>query len=344
MWQNAFGAFVIPWSQVTLDGCPRAGVDRMAVGCSWRWSGEFLRVDGPNGVLPLPRPIRDGNRDNRAQMDANGGMTDDGDDPLWGDWFVVTDGRAEWTVLLIHVPGRLEPLCMFEGLPPSRDTALWVVRLNAGARTAPNTPAQGVVCFTPGTMIRTADGAIPVEQIQEGQLIQTKDNGLQPVIWIGMRHVSGARMRAMPDLAPVRIGAGALGTDVPDSAVLVSPDHRIVLSGPRAQALFSCDEVLVAARDLRDDRSVMVEYGLPEVQYIHLALPQHDIVFANAVATESFHPSSAGLHSLDPLDRDRLLGLIPDLTDGEDRFGAYARRLLTPFEVAVLRGDAGLPT
>ena len=158
---------------------------------------------------------------------------------------------------------------------------------------------DGVICFTPGTMILTDDGARPVESLTEGSHIQTKDNGCQEVIWVGRRRISGARLHAMPHLAPVRLREGALDKGVPDAGLLVSPDHRLVLRGARARALFNTDEVLVAARDLVNDSTIHRDRTLREVTYIHLLLPNHEIVFANAVETDSFHPASVALDMID---------------------------------------------
>ena len=74
----------------------------------------------------------------------------------------------------------------------------------------------GVICFTPGTRIRTPDGLVLVEDLREGDRVQTKDDGAQEIMWKGSRRMTGACMFAMPHLRPVRIKAGALGVERPD--------------------------------------------------------------------------------------------------------------------------------
>jgi len=132
----------------------------------------------------------------------------------------------------------------------------------------------------------------------EGDRVQTQDNGFAEILWIGRRIVSGARLKANPQMRPIRLRAGALDKDVPDAGLLVSPDHRMVLRGARARTLFNADEVLVKARDLVNDHTVVRAHNLTHVTYIHMMLEQHEIVFANGVPTESFHPASAALGSL----------------------------------------------
>jgi hypothetical protein len=69
-------------------------------------------------------------------------------------------------------------------------------------------------------------------------------------------------------------------------------------------------------------------------------LPQHEIVFANGVATESFHPASAALASMAQDEQDCLFDRMPDIRGHMDAYGAYARRILTTSEAAILRHDA----
>lgn len=327
MRRSAAGAFVISWEQIEVDGRYHVPPEELAAGCSWRWHGEPMRVDGPDSVLPLgPR------HDEFAPRH----------DPLLDNGFVLTDGRQEWHVAVIETAAQR--LCLFDRLPPAPGVLLWVAAVDwvRSARYLRRAPPQGVICFTPGTRIRTAQGEARIEDLREGDMIQTRDNGAQPICWIGQKRLSGARLRAMPELAPVRLRGGALGLDIPEGDLLVSPDHRLILRGARAQALFSTDEVLVTARDLVDDRAVRREYAARLLVYIHMALPRHEVIFANGVPCESFHPLSAGLTTLDDEDRARLLAALPDLEQGEAAYGPYARRLLGKAEAAILRGDAGL--
>lgn len=185
-------------------------------------------------------------------------------------------------------------------------------------------------------MIRTADGARRIEQLREGDHVQTKDNGLQPVRWIGSRRMSGARLFAMPQLRPIRFRAGALGDAQPDADLLVSPSHRMLVKGRVAHDLFNTHEVLVTARDLVNGRSVTIDAHAREVTYIHLLLDFHEVLWANGVETESFHPASAALETLDATDRARLLDQFPQIAFDPHTYGGYARRNLSMSEAAIL--------
>ena len=262
-------------------------------------------------------------------------------EPLFSDAFRVTDGFNTWTITLIDTGANCKPLCMFLDEIQPRKTPLWVVdrRIDMALRRAVAPEQGGVVCFTPGTTILTSDGPRDVASLVEGDFVQTADNGRAEILWLASRRITGARMKAIPSLTPVRLRAGALDKDVPDAGLLVSHDHQIVLCGSRAQTLYNAEEVLVTARDLINDHSIIRDHGQREVTYIHMMLPKHEVVFANGVATESFHPASAELTMMDENQRDRMFDRLPNQTGGVQNYGEYARRVLSDSEAAILQHD-----
>lgn len=335
------GAFVISWAQTEMDGQSDAAVSALRIGMEWRWSGQAVRVDGPASILRLCGAAGEGDLHQRAATSLqkrSGGavvirpvLPPQFDTALMGQGFTVTDRLQKWELSVVEGGSdkQILLLCLDE-LPP-RDRDLWVVHHTLTAKPA---STGGVICFTPGTLIQTEAGPRPVEQLTAGDKVQTKDNACQKVLWIGSRRLSGARFYAMPHLRPVRIAAGAVGQDRPDAALTVSPDHRIVLRGPTARSLFNCDEVLVRARDLINDRTILTDYSLRDVTYIHLLLPAHEIVFANGLETESFHPAGA---ALDPAQWEALGKYVPDLTVDPNAYGPHARRVLSQSDAALLR-------
>ena len=346
------GTFVISWSQTETDGLKAAPLDILTVGASWRWSGAPVRVDGPQGVLILTEA--EGGADLRkraARMvrrligTAVGGDKAGKDEDLEPDLpdqcFIVTDGHQTYPITLITVPDTGALLAMLvDDLPPSGQD-LWVVRTAidrsqtaVGARVA-----GGVICFTPDTCILTPQGPRRIQTLQQGDRVLTRDNGAQEVLWTGHRRMTGARLHAMPHLRPIRFRQGAMGRDRPDMDLLVSPQHRMLVMGTAAKALFNTPEVLVAAENLINDHSIMVDYAVREVTYIHVLLGQHNVIWANGLETESFHPSNAALDMVEATQRDGLLRLFPDLAANPQAYGDYARRNLSASEAAILRHD-----
>ncbi len=349
------GTFVISWTQTELDGQWAAPLSTLSVGAAWSWTGEAVRVDGPAGILPLRPTLGMVDLRMRAALGVRrllGAVAADTADldavsveqPLHETGFSVTDGRRTWTVTLIETQQGRPHLVMFVGDLPPRHTDLWVVSHNLllDETSRPGDMPGGVICFTPGTVILAENGKTRVEDIREGTRIQTKDDGCAEVLWIGKRRITGARLYAMPHLAPVRLREGALDKGVPDAGLLVSPDHRLMLRGARARALFNTDEVLVAARDLVNDNSILIDRALREVTYIHMLLPQHQIVFANGVETESFHPSSAALATMKDVQLAEMFDRLPDLATDPQTYGGYARRVLSQSEAAILHHDMAM--
>lgn len=348
------GTFVISWSQTEVDGQQAAPVDALSVGVIWRWSGQAVRVDGPADLLLLGGANGTANLRKKAARtvrrlvgvamqpakDHRAVATDD--DPVLENGFVVTDGRRTFTVSIIGLNDGTAPLLMFLNEIPPANTDMWVVSDTVERRShlQSSHSSGGVICFTAGTKILTANGARLVQDLAEGDKIQTKDDGQQEILWIGKRRMTGARLHAMPHLRPVRIKAGALCQGEPDDDLLVSPDHRLLIKGSATSALFNTSEVLVAAKDLVNDENISVDYNLRETQYIHLMLAGHQIVWANGVETESFHPANTMLDAIEPEQRARLFELSPQLQQDPHTYGDYARRNLSPPEAEILKYDS----
>jgi|SRR5690606_328181 hypothetical protein len=341
------GTFVISVEQTETDGIVAAPPPVIDVGSTWCWRGEALRVDGPARVLALDGAAGEAELRQRAARvvarligpAAQGRrcLTAVTEPTAGGAGFAVTDGLALYRLTPLDPAGRL--LAVIGALPPlGVDLAVVAARLD---RAAPEAAAPGgVICFTPGTRIATPEGLRPVEAIRPGDRVSTRDNGPQEVLWTGARRMSGARLHAMPALRPVRIGAGAPGRGRSQGDLIVSPDHRILVAGAAARALFGEDEVLAAARDLVDGRHVRIETGLREVTYVHLLTARHEVICANGRPAETFHPAAADPAALDPADRAALHALVEGLAADPFRYGGFARRSLSAPEAAILRHRA----
>ena len=265
------------------------------------------RVEGAEGAADMrQRAARMVQRLIGVAVGTDARVADDRDEPdeMPDQCFIVTDGVQSHPVTILPVPDSGARLLMFHGEVPPADRDLWIVRaqIDRSGGAAGDRAGGGVICFTPGTRILTPEGARLIEDLRPGDLIQTKDNGAEEILWRGSRRMTGARLYAMPHLRPIRFRAGALGQGRPEDDLLVSPQHRMLVRGAAAAALFNADEVLVAAEDLVNDHSVMVDLIAREVTYIHLLLDRHNVIFANGLETESFHPSNTAL-DLEPVAR-----------------------------------------
>ena len=191
---------------------------------------------------------------------------------------------------------------------------------------------DSVPCFVAGTLIRTPEGEVPVETLQPGDLVLTQDDGAQPLRWIGRR-----RVMAAGDFAPIRIAAETFGVH---RELLLSPLHRVLIRDSLAELLFGEREVLVAARDLVNDRSVRrIEGG--EVEYVHILFDRHQVVFSEGLPTESFLPGPQTARSFEAEIVEEICALFPEI-DPETGAGysAAARRTLKRYEARLLMTHA----
>lgn len=193
-----------------------------------------------------------------------------------------------------------------------------------------------VPCFTPGTMIATRLGLMPVESLRPGDEVLTRDHGYRPVEWIGSQTIGAPRLAVEPALQPVRIRAGALGPGMPDRDLMVSRQHRMLFQDVRAELLFGEAEVLVRALHLVGLPGVDLAEE-PEVTYIHLLFDRHEVVLADGCWSESFQPGDRTLAGFDADQRAELYTIFPDLAlPAATESYAAARLTLKAHEARVL--------
>ncbi|NIZ10348.1 Hint domain-containing protein [Pseudooceanicola sp. HF7] len=167
-------------------------------------------------------------------------------------------------------------------------------------------------CFTPGTLIATPLGEVPVEDLRPGDRVITRDSGLQKILWTGRRDLAAQDLQLQPQLCPVRIAAGALGHGLPERDLLISPNHRILIRSPGVAEGLHEEEVLVAAQNYLF-RDGFTREAPSEVGYIHLLFERHEILLSNGAWTESFRPGPVTLGGMERAQRDEILQLFPEL-------------------------------
>ncbi|MEL6641920.1 MAG: Hint domain-containing protein [Pseudomonadota bacterium] len=161
----------------------------------------------------------------------------------------------------------------------------------------------GPPCFVAGTLIDTAEGERAVETIQPGDFVRTQDRGFQPVRWAGAKTVA-----ARGAFAPVRITKGALGNR---RDLWLSQQHRVLITGWRAQLTLAQEEVLIAAKHLCHHDRITLQPG-GQVTYCHLLFEQHEVIYSEGIASESFDPFGT-MAAEDQHIRAELEALFPEL-------------------------------
>ncbi len=193
-----------------------------------------------------------------------------------------------------------------------------------------------IICFTPGTLIATPHGPKPAESLCAGDRVLTRDNGVQEIAWYGQTGLNAADFKARPHLAPILIRKGALGNGLPKRDMMVSPQHRVLVTSDKAALYFDDREVLVAAKHLVNGTSI-VQKSVPQTTYIHFMCAQHEVVLSDGAWTESFQPGDFSLNGIDEAQRREIVELFPDLaTERGLKDYAAARRTLKRHEALLL--------
>jgi hypothetical protein len=133
-----------------------------------------------------------------------------------------------------------------------------------------------LVCYRRGTCILTPTGEVAIEKLRIGDLVVTADRRARPVRWLGRRAVACSGHPDPQSAWPVRIAAGAVAEDQPSRDLWVSPGHSIRV-----------DDVLIQAECLLNGATISQE-PCDYVEYWHVELDSHDLLFANGLAAESY--------------------------------------------------------
>lgn len=256
-----------------------------------------------------------------APVRLNGTWVEAGADLRLGKTLTVRDVEADpadtFALYAIEIDGALHGITAARPLPTGLRLDVLDEHPFGGLEDADSDKL--LLCFAPGTMIDTPDGPRAVETLRDGDLVTTLETGAQPVAWVGAQDVCGTGA-----MAPVQVGAGLLRNAAP---LLMSPDHRVLLSNDLGVALPGDEEHLLPVKGLLGLPGVELMPHL-RIRYHHIALSRHEVIRANGAWVESFLPGPAALRNLSQRDRARFLMRFPELRGG----GAWepARPLLKP--------------
>jgi hypothetical protein len=185
-----------------------------------------------------------------------------------------------------------------------------------------------VPCFASDTLIMTSKGEVLIESLRPGDMIQTLDHGLQPLRWIGSRQLTQPELVARPHLQPITISVGALAPGLPNQNLIVSPQHRVLLSSKIAKRLFGSMEVLVAVKKLQAHPGIDLRMNEGSgVTYWHILFDDHQIVFSNGALTESLYLGQEGKKALSPSATAEIKELFPQLWS-QARDTLHARKVI----------------
>ena len=254
-------------------------------------------------------------------LGGNGGDVVTGGEDADGDDFDVLDLTGSDVNHIDYTPG---------------DPEAGTVHFNDGSTMTFSEIERVIPCFTPGTTIATPKGERLVEELQEGDRIITRDNGIQEIAWVGHKVMSGKALVQNAHLKPILVKAGALGGGLPERDMLVSPNHRLLVASDLTQLYFEEREVLAAAKHLVGSAGIHA-VDVMQTTYVHFMFERHEVVLSNGTWTESFQPGDYSLKGIGNSQRAEIFELFPELRSRQGLEGYQsARKSLKKHEARLL--------
>lgn len=181
-----------------------------------------------------------------------------------------------------------------------------------------NAENTGVVCFASGTLIDTPSGLIPIEHLKVGDIVNSRDNGPQQIVWAGCKELTSDTLARFPELNPIWLSARFFGLE---EDLVVSPQHGVLLRLPErggTEQLFRATHLA----DLQGGGARRMR-GCKHVTYHHLMFETHQIIRANGFWSESLYPGKMALSSLHADSLQEVLTIFPELQTHvvEDAYG-----------------------
>ena len=327
-------------TQSTVNGAAQNYAFAPPIGGDWRYTGPdtYFVVDETTGASNFNGDINNEQVGAQEQIGGVGEQTTNigGIDRqiIYDYSFTVTNGTTTWRVTVIDVDLNNDDdlndagedgyfLIFPDGMPPA-DTDLTIGGIVDNENFISHADlGAAIVCFAHGTLISAASGEVRVQDLEVGDMVETRDGALQPIAWIGHTTVV-----ARGDLAPIVISRGTLGNT---RDLVVSPQHAILLDDWRAELLFGQEEVLVRAKDLLGHDGVYRQTGTV-VCYYHILFDAHHLVRSEGVRSESLYPGDMTLQTVNEAAREEITMLFPDLQS----YGPKAAPCLRAYEAACL--------
>ncbi len=314
-----YSIFVLGESQLTIS--VTQGLDGVNQGTGIHLIGETITIDSRAATEVF---ITDNGSDTDF-ADNDGNQRLDGDQTIDGTLFTsgtrveaeygitLTDGTNTWQAVAFNVNNSSPSFATVEGIAfiggPGAFPPLGVPLTVVDTQEGPSFDEGDYVtpiCYAKGTLIDTENGSIPIEALAVGDKVWTQDHGYLPVQWTGSQDVITAGRFRLVD-----VPTGVLSNFAP---LMISQQHRVLISHPIAELLYASAEVFVPAISLVD-AGVATLSDHKMACYHHILLEHHSVIRANGAPSESLLTSSlTALQNPDSLFFPQLAGRVTSAT------------------------------
>lgn len=132
-------------------------------------------------------------------------------------------------------------------------------------------------CFEKNTQISTPSGYVSVSSLKVGDEVLNHLGQAIEVLWVGRQVLNPVFARVHGGM-PVKISAGALGANMPQADLYVSPDHAFLIDG-----------LLVNASALVNGSSIVqMQSWSGNLEYYHIETDAHEIILAEGALAETY--------------------------------------------------------
>ncbi|MGO4852597.1 Hint domain-containing protein [Phaeovulum sp. W22_SRMD_FR3] len=179
------------------------------------------------------------------------------------------------TVRLLMASEPLEPGMTYEEEMPASEVFV---------RARPEEIAA-LPCLGAGSSIATDEGEQPIDWLRPGDKVLTRDNGYQPLLWVGQ--VALGRL-CPPSARPLTLQADCFGPALPQRPLTLTRGHGLLLAAPELQLWFGDNEMFARADQVvrPGDTAAPAPHAGRQVLY-HMLFAEQEVVLAEGLWVET---------------------------------------------------------
>ena len=181
--------------------------------------------------------------------------------------------------------------------------------------------------FSHGTLINTTQGQVAVEDLEPGMKLQTTDQGLMQLLWVGAMTLMPRSDKHPHGSSLTRIMADSFGFGRPQADIMAGPGARFLLRPSGYAERYGSERTLTPAAQMVDGYNAIEITPPRPVTVYHLCLRRHAIITAGGMEAESYHPGPGFERNMGPNMLSLFLSFFPHIKQPRD-FGPLAHERL----------------